>query len=197
MGTGSLVKRLVRRGYAVSGCDFSEKAIKIASESLPEQVDLFKADLTSSDPLALDAYDVIICSEVLEHIKKDQLVIDNIYKGLKNNGHLIVSVPFLMKHWSQADCYTGHKRRYEPGELEQKMQSAGFTIEISYAWGNFFYSLYYKLIKNISPRKVRSAEMSGFKKIISFFLYYLFFFDDVFVGKKKGKRLFLMARKQN
>lgn len=195
MGTGSLVKQLVRKGYKISGCDFSEKALELARELLPEKVDIFKADLTRFHSLPLGTYDVIICSEVLEHIKKDKLAINNLFKALKNRGYLIVTVPFLMENWSQGDSYTGHIRRYEPGELEKKIQGAGFEIESSFAWGNFFYAFYYQLIKNISPRRVRSKELSGFKKIISFFLYYLFFLDDVFAAKK-GKRLFVLARKE-
>ena len=86
-GTGQLAHYLSDEGFKnYRGFDFSAIAIEFANRTVSS--DFFVGD-------ALDAknyhhkYDVVICTEVLEHIKDDKQVLRNIATGAK----IIFSVP--------------------------------------------------------------------------------------------------------
>jgi ubiquinone/menaquinone biosynthesis C-methylase UbiE len=49
-------------------------------------------DLTKTD-LPVETYDLAIIWHVLEHIVEDRMAIREIYRVLKENGHLLMSVP--------------------------------------------------------------------------------------------------------
>lgn len=78
-GPGQLARFLKDRGYArYQGIDFSETAIDIARKTcnLPVRVaDAFSPDVLQSD------YDVIVCTEVLEHIQRDRELVEMIRPG--------------------------------------------------------------------------------------------------------------------
>ena len=79
-------------------------------------------------------FDIIICSEVLEHLKEDELAIKQIKKMLKNNGIAIISVPSKnapLYKWgfaSDFDRGVGHLRRYSINDLSSLLKNAGLTI---------------------------------------------------------------------
>jgi len=46
---------------------------------------------------------------------------------LKPGGILVVTVPFQKRYWAEDDEFVEHVRRYDPGELEQKLSDCGFS----------------------------------------------------------------------
>jgi len=80
-------------------------------------------------------YDYVICLEILEHIGKDQLTINKIYKCLKTEGKIIISVPskntplYKLGLTRKFDKKVGHLRRYSLEGLRKKLKIAGFDIE--------------------------------------------------------------------
>jgi glycosyltransferase involved in cell wall biosynthesis len=91
-----------------------------------------RLDLTSlPDYAILSEYkpDTVICLNVLEHIEDDQAVLQNLKKALPAGCRLIFLVPYNPKLFSEFDRQIGHFRRYQKGELEGKMKSAGFDIQ--------------------------------------------------------------------
>lgn len=77
------------------------------------------------------AFDVIGAFDVLEHIREDDDVLEQIYKALKPGGVLLLSVPQHPWLWSMSDDYACHVRRYTANELINKIRSKGFIIERS------------------------------------------------------------------
>jgi SAM-dependent methyltransferase len=73
--------------------------------------------------------DTVVCLNVLEHIKDDEAVLQNLYTVLAKDARLVFLVPFNPKLSSEFDRQIGHFRRYSKGELEAKMTRAGFVIE--------------------------------------------------------------------
>ena len=55
----------------------------------------YSFDLNQKIPLPDEAYDTIILSDVLEHIKNPFLLWSELFRMLKNNGILILNVPFF------------------------------------------------------------------------------------------------------
>src|SRR6185436_1657283 len=57
---------------------------------------LANLELMEVDLLALDVrerFDVVICSDVLEHIDDDQRVVDNLARALRPGGCMVVTAP--------------------------------------------------------------------------------------------------------
>lgn len=73
-------------------------------------------------------FDTVVCINVLEHIKRDDQVLKNLYKLLKEDGHLILLVPAHPFLFGKIDQSIGHVRRYVKQELVQQLESFGFRI---------------------------------------------------------------------
>jgi SAM-dependent methyltransferase len=76
-------------------------------------------------------FDVAGAFDVLEHIEQDTAVIHELARALTPGGGLLLTVPQHSFLWSRQDEYACHVRRYERGELEAKLQHAGFDVELS------------------------------------------------------------------
>jgi 2-polyprenyl-3-methyl-5-hydroxy-6-metoxy-1,4-benzoquinol methylase len=155
-----------------------------------------------------EAFHVILCSHILEHIQEDERVIRALYGGLKPNGTLIVYVPtseqrvlhslgrtlHRMVKRSGAIYPHEHVRYYTAAELCRKLQAAGFhinTVLVTYGpYGRLAYDI------------VTSVQYSPLFKII--FPFYLLFLHplvltlmwaDYHRNNKEGNGLLVVAAK--
>ena len=92
-GVGRNTIKLVKRGAEVTGVDFSDKMLDICKEKLEER-DL-EAELVNSDlkelPFEEEAFDIVVCSSVIDHIRDLSDVFSEFSRVLKENGILVVS----------------------------------------------------------------------------------------------------------
>ena len=128
-------------GITAIGADRNHDDLKAARERL-EFHDHLKAHgggawcLSAADALAMpfanQAFDVVICSEVLEHIPEHQRAMGEIVRVLKPGGTLVVSVPrwfpekicwALSREYHQAN--QGHVRIYRAKPLKKMLASHG------------------------------------------------------------------------
>jgi len=87
-GCGSACKLTFGNNVFVIGIDISEKQLK--SNSLLNKKIL--GDIQTYQ-LPSEYYDIIICWDVLEHLKSPEKAIANFYQGLKNDGLIILAMP--------------------------------------------------------------------------------------------------------
>ena len=73
-------------------------------------------------PFIKNEYDVILCTEVLEHVKNPQLLISEFYRISKKDGILILSTPFLYPIHESPDDYW----RFTPFALTLLASNAGY-----------------------------------------------------------------------
>jgi SAM-dependent methyltransferase len=64
-----------------------------------------------------------IASEVMEHLPEDQPALGEMVRV--TDGAVTVTVPYRRFHFANDDRFVRHFRRYEPGELEAKLEQAG------------------------------------------------------------------------
>ncbi|MGX5819038.1 class I SAM-dependent methyltransferase [Chitinophaga lutea] len=92
-GNGVISRHLGQFGYEVLGIDISDKTIAVArsKNKLPN----VRFEAISAEQLTVQGlqYDAVICSEVLEHLDNPGILLNTIYKSLRENGVLIVTVP--------------------------------------------------------------------------------------------------------
>jgi glycosyltransferase involved in cell wall biosynthesis len=92
-------------------------------------VDVVEWDATATPPPVLPKVDSILCSNVIEHIEDDQLVVNRADQVLKPGGRMIFIVPRGEKLYSSLDEAIGHYRRYDKGRLMGLFESMGYEVE--------------------------------------------------------------------
>jgi SAM-dependent methyltransferase len=124
-GAGDLLMTLARRGYAVSGIDYSEQAVRHVREMYPS----LNVNKISDEEFVHTGkkFNVVIACEVLEHIADDAGALSRWRRLLVPGGTLILSVPAHPGMWGNNDEIHGHLRRYSRPELLLKMHRAGYT----------------------------------------------------------------------
>lgn len=90
-GTGHLLQELAASAYpvSISGCDFSEEAMSYSRTHFPG-INFFQHNIYDQIP---ENFDVIVCTEVLEHLEYPHQAIANILAALVPGGVAVVTVP--------------------------------------------------------------------------------------------------------
>ena len=78
--------------------------------------------------LQAERLDTIICLNVLEHVRDDELSLATMFQLLQPGGRLVLLVPSLPAIYGTLDRALGHFRRYTPAELRRKYAAAGFQM---------------------------------------------------------------------
>lgn len=91
-GTGRHTAPLVDGGFNVYGCDFSQEALDIICQLIPEGH--FKCCDMTSLPYEDDFFDALICNHVLQHgmVADVQQAIGEMKRVLRQGGHLVLIV---------------------------------------------------------------------------------------------------------
>lgn len=76
-------------------------------------------------------FDSIVCLNVLEHIKNDQLALDNLFSLLKTGGRLVLLIPAHQFLYGEIDKLINHYRRYNKTEIVGRLKKIGFKIDKS------------------------------------------------------------------
>ena len=110
-GTGKNTTFLSQAGARVHAMDFSEGMIEKAKEKVKaENVRFSIADLTQRWPCEDQAYDLIVCNLVLEHIEDLSFIFSEAFRVLKKGG------TFLINELHPFRQYEGKKAVFDHGE---------------------------------------------------------------------------------
>jgi SAM-dependent methyltransferase len=99
--------------------------------SSPENVRVDAGDLAQADDYARwqgERLDTVLCSNVLEHIEKDDDVLRRFNDLLVPGGHCVIVVPAGKWLYTSIDAAIGHYRRYTVEVLRERMIAAGFEV---------------------------------------------------------------------
>jgi O-antigen biosynthesis protein len=91
--TGYLSKILKERGNRVTGIEIDQEASSIAQQYCDPMIVGDIELLNLEEIFKTVSFDVIICGDVLEHLKKPATVLKKLRKFLKPEGYLVVSLP--------------------------------------------------------------------------------------------------------
>jgi SAM-dependent methyltransferase len=184
-GEGSLLAGIcaLRPEVAVSGMDISDSALRLARRRLPDG-EFWNLDITKQH--LGRRFDLILCSEVLEHLDDDVAALQNIAR--MTTGHVIISS--VQGHMRQFEKQIGHVRNYRPGELVQKVERVGLSTTQVIEWGFPFYSPLYRDFLNLVGGKGTTGQFGPFRRVISAAIYALFCLNT----SRRGDEIFVVAK---
>lgn len=139
-GSGLITKVLAETSTEVVAVDVSEDAVEVSRGALGEAtnvllkvVDVFQPSKVIGDWRG--SFDLVVLSEVLEHIQDDRGALETVRELLGEGGWLLLTVPADPKLWNVEDERAGHARRYTREELRRKLRKSGFETVRIVNWG--------------------------------------------------------------
>lgn len=161
--SGMLLADLAAAGYMnVSGVDLSSAAIARAHER-----GLTRAALMDGAKLEMkdSSVDLLVASDVLEHIEDDAAAVREWHRVLRPGGALVIFVPACPFLWSAHDEVNHHYRRYSAHDLQLRLRESGYAI-VRLSYWNFlltvpgvFWKLLTAAFPALAPRSVSEGPV--------------------------------------
>jgi SAM-dependent methyltransferase len=129
-----VVREMLERDLAIpiDGCDLNERALQMANKGAGR---LLVYDIFDENVNLLNAYDMILLMDVIEHIDDDVGFLTAALKHLKSDGVVVINVPAYMSFYSKYDEVAGHKRRYNTAGIERLFHVAKVEPITIVQWG--------------------------------------------------------------
>ncbi len=133
-----------------------------------------------NQPLPIDdkTFDTVILSDVLEHIRKPEELIAEVYRIMKPNGKFILNIPFF--YWLHEQPFDYF--RYTKFALQSMLEDAGFKIIKIEAMGGTP-----EVLTDIFCKNALAIPIIG-KPIVLFIQFITRLFLKTGVGKKVSKK---------
>lgn len=165
----------------------------MTSELHANNVTFVKFDITKIQRKA--AYDLIVCIDVLEHIKDYNLVLKNFLHLLRNDGYLFIHVPQPNQKRIFRSLTTWHHENHihdgiAQSKLENVLNKLGFRIVVSKETHGFFGKLAWEL-------NHLTLSKSFFIASLIYPLLYIIAMVDFLFGNKNGLGIAILAKKEN
>lgn len=197
-GAGKIISLIKDNDYEIIGVEIDNKAYLIAKENAGNKKNckIILGDILNIK-LKNEYFDAVICSEVIEHTDKPDLIIDKISALLKKDGILILTTPHDKCLWTVLDEYAEHKKRYEINEIRDLLKK--FKIIDLYTVGFPFMAVFF-IFYNLFCKLLRIKHRGGWRDSnISAIYYYLFGLllkiDDMFNELKLGTNIIIVVQK--
>jgi SAM-dependent methyltransferase len=124
-GSGAVAGMLQSHGYTVVGIDTGEVLVRKADERYP-QATFVAGEIQRLAP-ELGPFDAVGFFDVLEHLDDPGVLVRSALAHARPGALVVATVPALMELYSTIDVLSGHKRRYEPGELKRAFLDQGLV----------------------------------------------------------------------
>lgn len=199
----------------VIGSDISLKDVQEARDRLRQEETLgcqgggfwstLVADITGL-PFADGFFDMVICSEVLEHIPDQEGAVREITRVLKPGGDLVVSVPRYLPEricWTLSESYhntpNGHIRIYRKNKLRDLLEGSGSRVWASH-FAHSLHTPYWWLKCLVGPHRQDSALVNLYHRFLVWDMMkkpWVTRFLDHLLNPVLGKSIVFYLRKEN
>lgn len=196
-GTGTNLRLLKELGFnSIVGVDNHDEAIHFCEQKGLGIVK--KADICNL-PFDDNSFDLILATDVIEHVEDDLVALKELNRVLSSNGRLIITVPAFQLLWGLQDEVSHHKRRYIIWQLRQLLAEAGFDCEESFYFNYILFVpiwLARQLIRHFKIHLKSESQLNSY--FINWILSYLFTVDVItarFIKPFFGVSIFALVRK--
>jgi len=173
-GIGLFLKFFKSHGFTVRGYELEAELVKNMQKD-PELkgVTVEQGDITKLKGKA--EYDVVIASDVIEHIEDDVKAIQGLYTFVKPGGMLLITVPGHSYLYGKRDVMWGHFRRYDQhvllDHIKQAIGDSNYEIAFATQWniiGFFVYGFFEKILHKPINEKMRysNSPVSRFTRFV-------------------------------
>ena len=129
-GTGANLRLLRQMGmHDVTGLDSSEEAIRFCAE---RGLGAVRHGNASNLPFPDERFDLVLATDVLEHVERDAEAAREIRRVLRPGGHALVTVPAFRSLWGLQDVQSHHLRRYRRPAFRRLLVEAGLEVRDLY-----------------------------------------------------------------
>jgi ubiquinone biosynthesis O-methyltransferase len=134
-GKGNICYPLASLGYNVIGIDLNPDSIRYALQK--KHFDNLNFAIGDAETIKNESkFDLIICSEIFEHLEKPYLLRENLFDLIKTDGLLILTIPngfgpytliydiplrYILKIFNKTDPY-GHKQNFSLNEFTELLK---------------------------------------------------------------------------
>lgn len=215
-GAGDLACTLVSKlGMKGLGTDFNDEAIMTAkklrsSYGLDNMPDFKKLD--GAQVKKLKPADIVFCMEVLEHVKDDGKLLNDLISLSKK--YVVISVPAKQNLFTHSDRLAGHYRRYEKDDLRNMLIRNGLEIRSFISYGYPFTNMLRwlrELVSITAKRKHGLATMENrskksgtdlldinkyFSSWLKYLIYPMYLFSRLFNRTNLGEGYLIICEKR-
>lgn len=142
-GAGLLSSLISNQGNEVYGVDISSEALRKAAS---RGIEVRQCNIEEGLPFEDESFDMVVCSEIIEHLFAPKKLLVEIRRALRDDGFLILTTPnvtyivrricFLLgkfpeeAKWATTSCTNEweHIRFFTVSSLEKLLNETGFTI---------------------------------------------------------------------
>lgn len=132
-GTGWFSKRASEKGASVVSSDIGVNLLKVVASKCASK--RAAGDLTSL-PFKSNTFDIVVCSEAIEHTVEPRKALTELTRVLRPGGTIVLTVPNRFWFWS---CWLANKLKLRPyeglenwvgfSELKRWSEEAGVKVE--------------------------------------------------------------------
>ncbi len=157
-GTGGLIPLIEQYGDSTN-IDMSDEALAICRKKGFKRLSKV---LGTKLPYKDNQFDIVMATDVLEHIEDDDSALKEWSRVIKPGGHLILTVPAYQWLWSEHDESLHHFRRYTASLVHKKLNVAGLHVTKKSYMIVFSFPLIvgYRLVSTILPRSDKKKAAS-------------------------------------
>ncbi|SHN46537.1 2-polyprenyl-3-methyl-5-hydroxy-6-metoxy-1,4-benzoquinol methylase [Cryptosporangium aurantiacum] len=172
----------LRRGAEVTAYDLDEVELKSVAEMFDAMAEAGEVppggsgQVQAGDVLAMPYadghFDVVLASEILEHVPEDDAAIAELVRILAPGGTLAVTVPRWLPEricWALSDEYHanegGHIRIYRADELESKLVGAGLVATHKHH-AHALHSPYWWLKCAVGPNRPKHPAVDAYHRLL-------------------------------
>lgn len=181
-GIGLYAFEMAKNGHHVTGIDLEKEKIDVArgiSQRINANINFMQGDLTNLR--ISEKFDLILCSEVIEHIVEDYKVIENLSKIMNRGARLIITVPRISSEsWKINHQKFGHVRQgYREEELRQMLEKYGLRVTRIVLFDSPLATFAFRINEKLYDKKVLLG-------VLFYPLYFLTFFNYFKKDKYNG-----------
>lgn len=192
-GDGSLLSVVARTIHCdeLHGVDI---AANVPIERAGVPIHFRQHDLSAPLPHEMRGhYDLVLCSEVIEHVVEDDMVLRNIVDAAAAGGLVLLTTQSGSIY--KTEQFLGHLRHYRLDDLCARMKEAGLAIDKSYLagwpWLNGQKIAAHYFQRSVQKNIVQAKELSPSVRTLFFALRHLYGASS----RRRGPQIVIVARK--